>query len=440
MIKPGVNIIKLVLLSFVVIFLVKCDKNTPCDVSMSDRFLHCIIDSPGDGAIVNPTNLTLRWTVHDNSTSSLYFGINREKLPLISKQSATSFILNNLDLNTTYYWYVIDEYECHNNCSTSTQSFTTVPDINLPYVTTAPVFTHINTPPRVGGNVIYEGSSKLSEHGIYFGLSHNPEIGGTKFQIDNGAGLFSDLLSGLNTGTIYYVKAYATNNSGTVFGAEVSFTTGQVSNYNSIRDIDGNMYYIINIGNQVWMAENLRTTRFNDGTLIPNISDDSWGDLNIPGYCWYNNNPGFKSTYGALYNWYTVDSISNGLKNVCPSGWHVPDDTEWTMLITFLGGEAGAGTKLKETGDYYWSPSASMGDNSSDFSALAGGQRIDFRPASFNGSSGLFYDIGYLSTFWSNTFNTDNHWLQVRSDVSGAEKHLSKKNSGNSIRCIKNSK
>ena len=292
----------------------------------------------------------------------------------------------------------------YHGCSTGISSFTTVPDINLPYVITAPVFTHINTPPRVGGKVWYEGSSQLSECGIYFGLSPNPDISGTKFQIGNDSGLFSDLLSGLNSNTTYFVKAYATNNSGTVFGPEVTFTTGQASDYKSIKDLEENKYYIVSIGNQVWMAENLKATRFNDGTLIPNITDDfAWETLITPAYCWYNNNAGLKSTYGALYNWYTIDTASNGHRNVCPSGWHVPDDAEWTLLTAYLGGEAVAGIKLKEAGDYYWYPSTSMGDNSSDFSALAGGIRFERSTGTFDGSLTPFFYLGSTAMWWGAT-------------------------------------
>jgi uncharacterized protein (TIGR02145 family) len=406
------------------------------------RVNHCFATTPVGGALVDPTSLTLKWTGLINSTFSLYFGTNIDSLPCISQQSAMSFDLKNLDFNTTYYWKVFGSFPCRDGCSTGISSFTTVPDINFPYVITAPVFTHISSPPRVGGNVKYEGSSKLSDCGIYFGLAPNPDIGGTKFQIGNSSGLFSDLLTGLNSNTTYYVKAYATNNSGTVFGSEVSFTTGQVSNYKSIKDIDGNIYYIINIGNQIWMAENLKTTRFNDGTLIPNITDDfTWKTINTPAYCWCNNNPGFKTSYGALYNWYTIDTSSNGHKNVCPAGWHLPDDKEWVTLITYLGGEEVAGIKLKEAGDFYWFHSNYMGDNSSDFSALAGGLRFEEAIQYADGSSSPFVYIGIIAAWWSNTSPINDLWvevwLEVTSDKSSADQYPSSKHEGNSIRCIK---
>jgi len=111
-------------------------------------------------------------------------------------------------------------------------------------------------------------------------------------------------------------------------------------------DGDGNNYPVVQIGTQLWMAKNLETTNYNDGTNIPNVVDDiEWHNLATPGYCWYNNDIANKNKYGALYNWYVKDKA-----NFCPIGWHVPLDAEWTTLINFLGGATVAGDKLIETG------------------------------------------------------------------------------------------
>jgi hypothetical protein len=294
--KSFVYIIKSVSVGFIVLQCFMCHKpenkpvsSDPCGPSPwgpSHQIL-CWTVSPSNGAIVSPKNLTIIWRTLENSTSSLYLGTNKNSLQCISQQSVQSFVLTNLVPDTTYYWYVNVEKPCNYGCSTGISSFTTAPDANLPYVTTSPVITHINIPPRAGGNVLFEGSSKISESGIYFGLKSNPEMGGTKFQMDNGPGMFSALLPGLSSNTTYYVKAYTINNSGTVLGSEVTFKTGQVSNYEFIKDTDSNIYYVINIGNQTWMAENLRTTKFSDGTLIPNITDDfTWEYISTPAYCW----------------------------------------------------------------------------------------------------------------------------------------------------------
>ena len=100
-----------------------------------------------------------------------------------------------------------------------------------------------------------------------------------------------------------------------------------------VKDVDGNLYTTIKIGTQVWMSENLKTTKYKDGTAIPLVTDNTaWSNLTAPGYCWYNNDAAtYKSTYGALYNWYTVNT-----GNLCPAGWHEPTDAEWTTMENYL--------------------------------------------------------------------------------------------------------
>jgi uncharacterized protein (TIGR02145 family) len=189
-------------------------------------------------------------------------------------------------------------------------------------------------------------------------------------------------------------------------------------------DKDFNSYNIIKIGNQLWMAENLKTTRFNDGTTIPVVSDGkSWSTLISPGYCWYNNDAlSNKSKYGVLYNGY---SVSTG--KLCPSGWHVPSVEDWLALTTFCG-EYLAGGKLKET-DNWMSPNTGA-TNATGFTALPGGSR---------GNLGSFMDIGLRGHWWSST-EFDNSEVLNRtmsysnSGVSGSSDH---KQSGLSVRCMK---
>ena len=122
------------------------------------------------------------------------------------------------------------------------------------------------------------------------------------------------------------------------------------ANSNTVTDIDGNAYHTVAIGTQVWMVENLKTTRYNDGTAIPLVTDSAvWGNLtSTPGYCWYNNDMSmYKNLYGALYNWYAVST-----EKLAPEGWHVPTNSEWGVLINYLGGDTSAGGAMKETGSY----------------------------------------------------------------------------------------
>jgi uncharacterized protein (TIGR02145 family) len=141
-----------------------------------------------------------------------------------------------------------------------------------------------------------------------------------------------------------------------------------------IKDADGNAYSSVIMGKQVWMGENLKTTKFNDGTKIPLVtSDNDWKALRSPAYCWLNNDIDNKDVYGALYNWYSVNT-----KKLCPAGWHVPSSAEWNLLVAFLGSEETAGTKLKEKGNDHWKNSLTTPTDEFGFTALPAGMRLSF--------------------------------------------------------------
>ncbi len=165
---------------------------------------------------------------------------------------------------------------------------------------------------------------------------------------------FHSTLTGLNSGTTYYVRAFATNSEGTAYGNEISFTTPECIDQPCL-DIDGNIYKTVQIGTQTWMAENLKTTRYNDGSpiILGNggpAGYTKWFDLQEGAYCWYDNDAKtYKDAYGAIYNWHAV-----GTGKLCPTGWHVPTYSEWTTLITFLGGEEEAFNEKTEILMIYW--------------------------------------------------------------------------------------
>ncbi len=121
-------------------------------------------------------------------------------------------------------------------------------------------------------------------------------------------------------------------------------------------DADSNHYPVLYIDTQIWMGVNLGTTKFDDGTEIPLVRDTmAWATLSTPAYCWYNNDSiSNKQVNGAIYNWFAIDTASNGGKNVCPSGWHVPSNEEWAAMVEYLGGQGVAGGKIKETGTEHW--------------------------------------------------------------------------------------
>lgn len=163
--------------------------------------------------------------------------------------------------------------------------------------------------------------------------------------------------------------------------------------YGNMTDQDGNIYKTVTIGTQIWMAENLKTTRYNNGELIgtttPAATDIS-GE-STPGYQWaYDGNESNVASYGRLYTWYTV----NDSRNLCPTGWHVPSDAEWTILTTCLGGESVAGGKLKETGTTHWQSPNTGATNETGFTALPGGLRYQ---------DGTFDFIGGYGYWWSST-------------------------------------
>jgi uncharacterized protein (TIGR02145 family) len=178
---------------------------------------------------------------------------------------------------------------------------------------------------------------------------------------------------------------------------------------------DGNSYKWVRIGNQIWMAENLRATKFNDGTPIPLVTDgETWVNLSSPAYCWYNNDlTNYGITYGAMYNWYAVNT-----GKLSPCGWHVPTQEEWENLINFLGGYGEAGAELKEGG----------------FAALLGGYRYD---KVMDGVT--FLNCGYSGHWWGTTeaYLLCAFTLSVYNNGPYMNRGYSDKNFGFSIRCIK---
>ena len=143
-----------------------------------------------------------------------------------------------------------------------------------------------------------------------------------------------------------------------------------INDSSSLKDFDGNVYKTVTIGTQVWMAENLKTTKYKDGTAIPLVKVASaWANLQTPGYCWYlNDSVTYKNVIGGYYNWFTVNT-----GKLCPSGWHVPTKDEWITLANYLGGFSIAGGKLKEKGYDHWLIPNEGATNESGFTAYANG-------------------------------------------------------------------
>lgn len=210
----------------------------------------------------------------------------------------------------------------------------------------------------------------------------------------------------------------------------ISLTGGPCDGLNIVKDIEANTYPTVGIGAQCWTAVNLRTTMYNDGTPIPHEpASTDWGTLITPAFCWYNDNIGNASPFGALYNWYVVDTLSNGGKNVCPAGWHVPSESEYAEMINYLGGENLAGIKLKEAGNVHFLSSNETATNLSGFTAMPAGYRVNTS----------FYEKGYYAQYWTTTPSNATQSFFVDIEYDGEYAYLSdqNKNRGNSIRCVK---
>ena len=220
-------------------------------------------------------------------------------------------------------------------------------------------------------------------------------------------------------------------------------TAGKTITFNFIpcTDGDGNNYPVVQIGtakgtidkldqagekgSQIWMAENLKTTKYKDFTVIPYVTvTETWAGLITPAYCWYENDIGNKNVYGALYNWYTVTT-----GKLCPEGWHMPNDEEWKVLTDFLGGTSTAGVKLKETGIIHWTSPNNWATNETGFTALPGGRRLNFG----------FDHLHNLGTMWSSTeiAATRASYRTMSYINSSTDRNDYYKSGGFSVRCLR---
>jgi uncharacterized protein (TIGR02145 family) len=178
------------------------------------------------------------------------------------------------------------------------------------------------------------------------------------------------------------------------------------------------------------MAENLKTAKYNDGTMILNVKKrKQWSNLTTGAWAYYKNDATNNLKYGKLYNWFAVSPTTNGNKNVCPTGWHVPTDAEWTVLTDYLGGESIAGNKMKDVDTRSWK-GLNSNSNTSLFTGLPGGYR---------GSDGNYGNIGRSGYWWSSSeYNTSNAWSRSLYGIDGnVNRYNNNKRSGLSVRCLR---
>jgi uncharacterized protein (TIGR02145 family) len=293
----------------------------------------------------------------------------------------------------------------------------------IPDITTIAIDSILDKTVISGGNITSDNRGEITARGVCWSTDHNPTTSDGTTSDGTGTGSFKSKPTGLLPITTYYLRAYATNSAGTAYGNELSFKTFAAA------DKDGNVYNSVTIGSQIWLDENLKTTKFSDGSSIPNVTSDiTWANLSTGAFCWLNNDEGtYKATYGGLYNWY---SVSTG--KLCPNGWHVPSDSEVTVLTDFLGGIEVAGGKMKEVGTAHWTSPNTGATNSSGFTSLAAGQRH---------TDGTFGDFGLGTGWWTSTpYNELKPWYFSNwySNIMEGRGNGTLNNVGLSIRCVKN--
>jgi uncharacterized protein (TIGR02145 family) len=268
---------------------------------------------------------------------------------------------------------------------------------NIPTVVTGGVTSITQTDSKVSGIVTSDGGSPIISRGFVWSTNPNPTISlSTKTSDGIGVGTYSSSITGLNPNTKYFIRAYASNSAGTGYGDVVEFITISPTGIGSpcpgiptVKDIDGNIYNTVQIGSQCWLKENLRVTKFNDGTEIKLDTtggvtggvNSTWGNTEKGKRSIYGNDLKNLDKYGYLYNWIAV------IKGICPSGWDVPGAGDFYNLRNFLGNSVGG--KLKSiTG---WESPNYGASNESGFTALPGGSRDQNGPFGGINTSALFW-------------------------------------------------
>ena len=308
-------------------------------------------------------------------------------------------------------------------------------EVELPLLTTSGVYRITDNTASCGGEIASVGGSAITEKGVCWSTTSMPGITGNRTSDGADSGSFVSSITGLEANTKYYVRAYATNNDGTNYGNEQSFTTPP-----NVTDIDGNTYHTVRIGNQVWMAENLRVSHYRNGDPVPEISDGwEWG-IALSGACCEGSST-WAGTCGKLYNFYAaIDS-----RHLAPAGWHIPADADWKILEGTVDSQypvgdpewdktlsrgSDAGGKLKSTDSKWQVPNWGATDESG-FSALPGGYR--------HWDSGQYLGNGYGAIFVTSTpfDETSSYCRAVFNDDAKITRTVESKQGGGSVRCIK---
>ncbi len=404
------------------------------------------------GTVASAIQINLSWT--DNSTNETGFKIERKTgtgtYAIIGTTATDVTTFNDTGLTaSTTYTYRVYSYNAGGNSPTYSNEITKS-TTGVVLLSTIAVFSVGATTAQSGGIISNDGGAAITAKGICWSINSNPTIALTT-KTTNGLGslTYSSLMPLLNANTTYYVRAYVTNSLGTFYGNEIIFTTRQNSNIlgipsTNVTDIDGNVYQTVRICNQTWTTKNLNVSRYRNGDIIPQITDATqWSNLTTGAWCYNNNITSSGVIYGKLYNWYAV----NDPRGLAPNGYHIPSDSEWSILINCLDpngsvetnpitGQQGeelnvSGGAMKETGTLRWLNPNNGATNNSGFTALPSGVRVQ---------DGRFGDSGSSSNFWSSsesgTMSAWGRWLYFSSDTALKANYESKK-LGIQVRCVK---
>lgn len=356
------------------------------------------------------------------------------------------YTIRQLTAATTYY---VRAYAVGDGTVTygEERSFTTS-EMDVPAVITFGVYDYTATGGFSGGNITDDGGGTVAASGICWSTHRFPDLKDTYTDEGGGHDSFESYLTSLAPYTVYYVRAYATNEVGTGYGQEVAFRT--LWDESPVTDIDGNEYSTVQIGDQVWMAMNLRVSRYADGMAIDLVeTDEQWASLEVDAaaYVFYENQAG-QELYGALYTWAAAIRNQAGaeagaeVQGVCPDGWHLPGDDEWKALEVELGMTQltadeddwrgyEEGGMLKIAGTEYWNEPNEMATNESGFSAA---------PAGIRSAGGIFSARGDYTVFWTATgVAADEAWVRALHTMRGEiKREPGSRKAGYSVRCIKN--
>ena len=413
-------------------------------ISYNSAVLGCDISSDG-GASVNSRGVI--WSTSPNPEINLTTKTNEGP----GSGNFTS-ILRGLSPATKYYVRAYAINDLKTGYSNEEFFFTTKQNsesnIELKQESSKSILTPENIPPSIktlvisnislskattGGQINANLNKNLMDKGVVWSENKNPEVNSSsKIELHNNSVEYKVDLENLKPGVTYYVRAFLRYNSDVIYGDELSFKTLFLTCPSSVRDVDGTNYKTVLIGNQCWMAENLKVTHYNDGTPIVydrsggrggNEKDCTWNISKEGKRCTYSHT---SLKYGYLYNWYAASNT----KKVCPSGWRLPSNTDWNTLSHELGDDDNAGRKLKSDSDSWRKPNDAT--NASGFSALGGG---------FRTINGTFGNIGLSTSFWSSSEVDVNHaWLRELENSSSNFYPINSddKLTGAYVRCVKN--